>query len=171
VESVDVVFANDDQANISTLHQGDKRRQLEFAGKQVEGNLLEVMRAGLTNKKHLVGCHADRHNDVLDWNEGVVNFSTWIVIAGEWWRLSASHRPQSQVHSDCCRRLDLRGPLVVRISAFMDALPADRVKIDASLLDFSDTTGHVKRTKPHVNNCVFNSAHVEGNVVSCFRRS
>jgi hypothetical protein len=142
------------------LYQGDKRRRLEFADKHVEGNLLEVMRAALTNEKYLVGCHADKHNDVLDWNEGVVNFSTWIVIDGEWWRLSLIGYSRKSI-SDYYRRLDLYGPLVERISAFMDTLPSDRVEIDASLLDFSDTTGHVKRLKPHINKCVFYSAYVE----------
>jgi hypothetical protein len=142
------------------LYQGDKRRRLEFADKHVEGNLLEVMRAALTNEKYLVGCHADKHNDVLDWNEGVVNFSTWIVTDGEWWRLSLVGYSRKSI-SDCCRRLDLHGPLVERISAFMDTLPSDRVRIDASLLDFSDTAGHMKRLKPHINKCVFCSSCVE----------
>jgi hypothetical protein len=142
------------------LYQGDKRRQFEFAGKNVEGNLLEVMRVALTNEKYLVGCHADKYNDVLDWNQGVVNFSTWIVIAGEWWRLSLIGYSRKSI-SDYYRRLDLYGPLVERISTFMDTLPSDRVNIDASLLDFSDTTGDVKRTKPHINKCVFYSAYVE----------
>ena len=142
------------------LYQGDKRRQLEFADKHVEGNLLEVLRAALTNEKYLVGCHADKYNDVLDWNEGVVNFSTWIVIDGEWWRLSLIGYSRKSI-SDYYKRLELYGPLVERISLFMDALPSDRVKIDSSLLDFSGTAGHVKRMKPHINKCVFYSAYVE----------
>ena len=142
------------------LYQADKRRQLEFADKHVEGNLLEVMRVALTNEKYLVGCHADKYNDVLDWNEGVVNFSTWIVIDGEWWRLSLIGYSRKSI-SDYYRRLDLYGPLVDRISLFMDALPSDRVEIEPSLLDFRNTTGHVKRLKPHANKCVFYSSYVE----------
>ena len=133
---------------------------MEFADKHVEGNLLEVMRVALTNEKYLVGCHADKYNDVLDWNEGVVNFSTWIVIDGEWWRLSLIGYSRKSI-SDYYRRLDLYGPLVDRISLFMDALPSDRVEIEPSLLDFRNTTGHVKRLKPHANKCVFYSSSVE----------
>jgi hypothetical protein len=143
------------------LYQQDKRRTSEFAAKHVEGNLLEVMRVALTNEKYLVGCHADKFNDVLDWNEGVVNFSTWILIEGEWWRLSLIGYSRKSI-SDYYRRLDLYGPLIERIADFMDTLPPERVTISPSLLDFQDTPeGKVKRMKPHVNKCVFYSSFVE----------
>ena len=142
------------------LYQSDKRRLLEFADKHFAGNLLEAMRAALTNEKYLVGCHADKCNDVLDWNEGVVNFSTWIRIDGEWWRLSLIGCSRKSI-SDCYKRLDLHGPLVERISSFVDALPSDRVNIDPSLLNSSETPRDVKRMKPHINKCVFYSAYVE----------
>ena len=142
------------------LFQEDKRRTSEFAGKHVEGNLLEVMRVALTNEKFLVGCHADKHNDVLDWNEGVVNYSTWIVIDGEWWRLSLIGYSRKSI-SDYYRRLTLYGPLVDKISHFVDSLPSERVNIYPSLLDFTNVPGGVKRMKPHVNKCVFYSSFVE----------
>jgi hypothetical protein len=142
------------------LNQVDKRRTSEFAAKHVKGNLLEVMRVALTNEKYLVGCHADKFNDVLEWNKSVVNFSTWILIDGEWWRLSLIGYSRKSI-SDYYRRLDLYGPLVDRISDFVDTLPSERVTISPSLLDFQHTAGHVKRMKPHINKCVFYSSYVE----------
>jgi len=142
------------------LYQGDERRNREFAGRHVKGNILEVMRVALTNEKFLVGCHADKFNDVLEWNEGVVNYSTWIEIDCEWWRLSLIGYSRKSI-SDYYRRLDLYGPLVDRISGFMDTLPAERVEISPSLLHFPDSACDVKRMKPHVNKCVFYSSFVE----------
>jgi transposase len=82
----------------------------------VEGNLLEVMtRVGLTNEMHLAGCHADKFNDVLEWNEGVVNFSAWILLNGEWWRLLLIGFSRKSI-SDSYRRLNLHGPLIDRMS-------------------------------------------------------
>ena len=63
----------------------DEERNELFAGSRITGNRIEALRVALTNGKHLVAIHVDDKNDVLAFFRGVINYSEWILIEGEWW--------------------------------------------------------------------------------------
>jgi hypothetical protein len=139
----------------------DKERNALFAGKNNPGNRIEALRVALTNAGHLVACHADDHNDVLENFRGVVNYSKWLFIGEEWWRLSIIGYSRKSI-AGCIRRRDLYMPLVERITLYYQQMPQERKLISKDLLDFSlvQLDQHAKRLKPHTNKCVYYSIYV-----------
>jgi hypothetical protein len=137
----------------------DEKRNLLFSGKHLEGNRIEALRVALTSASHLVGCHVDGGNDTLPEFEGVINYSVWIFLEGEWWRLSLIGYSRKAI-SGSIRRRDRYMPLVERIVSFYENMDDERKDITSALLDFSGLDITVKRLKPHSNKCVFYSIFV-----------
>ena len=139
----------------------DKERNALFSGSRIAGNRIEALRVALSNGKHLVRCHTDDKNDVLDGFRGVINYSVWRVIDGEWWRLSIIGYSRKSI-AGFFRRRDLYEPLVERVALFYDGMPKGRKEITQDLLDFSQLPSDqvAKRLKPHANKCVYYSIYV-----------
>jgi hypothetical protein len=139
----------------------DKERNALFAGKNNPGNRIEALRVALSNATHLVACHADDKNDVLENFRGVVNYSKWLFLEGQWWRLSIIGYSRKSI-GGCIRRRDLYMPLVERITLYYRQMPEERKLISKDLLDFRlvPPGQQAKRLKPHANKCVYYSIFV-----------
>ena len=139
----------------------DKERNALFAGKNNPGNRIEALRVALSNATHLVACHADDKNDVLENFRGVVNYSKWLFLEGQWWRLSIIGYSRKSI-GGCIRRRDLYMPLVERITLYYRQMPEERKLISKDLLDFRlvPPGQQAKRLKPHANKCVCHSIFV-----------
>ena len=139
----------------------DEERNRLFSGSRLPRNLIETLRVALTNAKYIVGCHADDKNDVIPYFQGVVNYSKWLYIDGEWWRLSLIGYSRKSISGFLKRRARYM-PLVERVVHYYNEMPTERKFITSELLDFSSVAPDVtaKRMKPHANKCVFYSAYV-----------
>ena len=139
----------------------DEERNRFFSGSRLPCNRIETLRVALTNTKYIIGCHADDKNDVVPYFQGVVNFSKWLPIDGEWWRLSLIGYSRKSISGFMKRRARYM-PLVERVVEYYHNMPPERKLITSELLDFSALPPDVtaKRMKPHANKCVFYSAYV-----------
>ena len=149
------------QPNVKGKVFRDEVRNRLFAGKHTRGNRIEALRVALTNGKHIVACHVDDKNDVLEYFRGVINYSEWFMIEGEWWRLSIIGYSRKSI-AGSLRRTDLYQPLVERVATYYQAMTPARKDITSALLDFSGIprTQVAKRLKPHANKCVYYSIYV-----------
>ncbi len=139
-----------------------KERNRLFSGSSTKGNRIETMRVALTNAKHLVACHTDDKNDVKPGFKGVVNYSKWFYIAGEWWRLSLIGYSRKSI-SGFFHRRDRHMPLVERVVDYYHQMPDERKHVTPELLDFTSLAPEemAKRMKPHANKCVCYSIFVD----------
>jgi hypothetical protein len=139
----------------------DKERNALFAGKNNPGNRIEALRVALSNAGHLVACHADDKDDVLENFRGVVNCSKWLFLEGQWWRLSIIGCSRKSI-GGCIRRRDLHMPLVKQITLCYRQMPEEPKLISKDLLHFSSVPPgqQAKRLKPHASKCVHHSIFV-----------
>jgi hypothetical protein len=138
-----------------------ERRQALFSGRQAVGNRIEALRVAMTNADNLVEPHGDDKNDTSPNFQGVVTYSKWLFVQGQWWRLSLIGYSRKSI-AGFFRRKDLYQPLVDRVKVYYEQMPGARKLVSASLLDFSSLppSQRAKRIKPHANKCVFYSIYV-----------